>query len=155
MVVAIVAVVVLSAGGGSGATSASQTSPSVLTHGGSAHSKAHAHRVSTETSSPAASPGETSVAVLNGTETAGLAHDVSGTLRQNGYTQATALNGRPPGANQVTVVEYSHGHQADAEGVARSMSLTKVQPIESATAALAGSATVVVVVGLDKAATVP
>jgi LytR cell envelope-related transcriptional attenuator len=155
VVAAVVAVVVISVGGGSGATNTTQPPAAAVTHSGTAAPKAHVHRVSTESSSAAASPAETSVAVLNGTETAGLAHDVSGTLRQNGYTQATALNGRPPGANQVTVVEYGHGHQADAEGVARSLSVTKVQPIESATAALAGSATVVVVVGLDKAATVP
>ena len=80
-----------------------------------------------------------------------LAHNVSDSLRQSGYAQATALNGRPPGANQVTVVEYAPGHRADAEGVARSLAVTQVQPMESATAALAGSATVVVVVGLDKA----
>jgi LytR cell envelope-related transcriptional attenuator len=154
-VAAVVAVVVILVGGGSGANNTTQPPATVASHSGAAAAKTHVHRVSTETSSSPASPAETSVAVLNGTETAGLAHDVSGTLRQNGYTQATALNGRPPGANQVTAVEYSHGHQADAEGVARSMSVTKVQPIGSATAALAGSATVVVVVGLDKAATVP
>jgi hypothetical protein len=95
------------------------------------------------------------VAVLNGTQTAGLAHEISGNLRQSGYTQAIALNGQPPGANQVTVVEYTHGHRADAEGVARTLSVTHVQPMDSATSSLSGSATVVVVVGLDKAATVP
>ena len=95
------------------------------------------------------------MAVLNGTETEGLAHKISGNLRQSGYTQATALGGHPPGANQVTVVEYARGHQADAEGVARSLGVTQVQPIEPSTASLSGSATVVVIVGLDKAATVP
>lgn len=156
MVVAVVAAVVLSVGGGSSGTpSASQGSPTTAAHSTSTHPKAHPQRASTEASSPAASPTETSVAVLNGTETTGLAHDISINLRQGGYTQAIALNGRPPGANQVTVVEYSHGHQADAEGVARALSVTRVQPMESATASLAGSATVVVVVGLDKAATVP
>jgi hypothetical protein len=95
------------------------------------------------------------VAVLNGTETNGLAHQVSGTLQQSGYTQAVALSGRPPGANQVTVVEYTPGHRSAAEGVARSLAVTTVQPIESSTAALSGSASVAVVVGLDKAATVP
>ncbi len=93
--------------------------------------------------------------MLNGTETTGLAHQVSTTLRQSGYTQATALNGRPPGANQVTVVQYTPGHKADAEGVARSLSVTGVEPMESTTASLAGPASVAVVVGLDKAATSP
>ncbi len=51
------------------------------------------------------------------------------------------------------MVEYASGHQADAEGVARSLSVTQVQPMESAVAALAGSAKVVVIVGADKATT--
>ena len=89
--------------------------------------------------------------VLNGTETPHLAHKVSETLHQSGYTQATALNGRPPGANQFTVVEYASGHRSEAQGVARSLSVARVQPLESSTAALAGSATVVVVVGVDEA----
>jgi len=52
-------------------------------------------------------------------------------------------------------VEYTPGHEAAAQGVARSLSVTTVQPMESATASLAGSASVAVIVGLDKAATVP
>jgi len=101
-----------------------------------------------------AQPEAESVAVLNGTETTGLAHAISNNLRASGYVQATALDGRPPGANQVTVVEFTKGHRADAEGVARSLSVTRVQPMEAVAASLSGAATVVVIVGLDKAATV-
>ena len=115
------------------------------------HTTTHAKRTSTEASRPATSRAETHVVVLNGTETSNLAHDVSGELRQSGYSQATPLAGRPPGANGVTVVEYAPGHRADAQGVARSLSVSRVQPLESATAALASSATVVVVVGADRA----
>ncbi|HEX3452524.1 MAG TPA: LytR C-terminal domain-containing protein [Solirubrobacteraceae bacterium] len=93
--------------------------------------------------------------MLNGTGTAGLAHRVSGELRSQGYSKATALNGTPPGANQVTVVEYASGHQAQAQGVARSLGVAQAQPIEGTVASLAGSATVVVIVGLDKASTSP
>jgi hypothetical protein len=93
--------------------------------------------------------------VLNGTETTGLAHRISGVLQQRGYSQATALSGHPPGANQVTVVEYASGHQADAEGVARSVGASKVQAMEGGVASLAGSAKVVVIVGADKAAASP
>jgi len=80
---------------------------------------------------------------------------VAGELQQSGYSQATPLGGSPPGANQVTVVEYSSGHQGDAEGVARSLGVGRAQPMEASVASLSGSATVVVIVGLDKAATVP
>jgi len=95
------------------------------------------------------------VVVLNGTGTAGLAHRVASELRQSGYSQATPLGGSPPGANQVTVVEYASGHQRDAEGVARSLGVGQAQPMEASVASLSGSATVVVIVGLDKAASVP
>jgi LytR cell envelope-related transcriptional attenuator len=154
--VAVLAFILTSAGGGgSSGTSATASSPSTSSHVSTTHSKPHAKHVSTTSSSSAASPAETSVAVLNGTETAGLAHTTSERLRQNGYTQANALNGRPPGANQYTVVEYKPGHSAEAQGVAHSLNVTRVQPIESATAALAGSASVAVVVGLEQAANVP
>lgn len=98
-------------------------------------------------------PAETSVTVLNGTETEGLARRVASELQQGGYSQAAAAFGRPPGANEATVVEYATGHQADAEGIAHSLSVSHVQPIEQAVSALAPSATVVVIVGTDKAAT--
>lgn len=154
---AAVLVLILSSGGGGSSSGKSATSSSTAsnTHPGVARTKTHARHTSTAASSSAANPAETSVAVLNGTETAGLAHRISGTLHQSGYTRATALNGRPPGANQATVVEYAPGHRADAQGVAHSLSVTSVQPMESATAPLAGSSSVVVIVGLDKAATVP
>ena len=45
------------------------------------------------------------------------------------------------------MVEYTAGHQAEAQGVARSLSVTRVQPVESGAASLAGSASVVVIVG--------
>ena len=53
------------------------------------------------------------------------------------------------------MVEYASGHQADAQRVARALGVTQAQPIEGTVASLAGSATVVVIVGLDKAATSP
>jgi hypothetical protein len=147
-----VLVVILSSLGGGGSSGTGATSSSTTTaRSGPTHSKSSARRAASNTATAAASPAETSVAVLNGTETAGLAHKVSGNLHQSGYARATALNGRPPGTNQVTVVEYAHGHQAEAQGVARSLSVTRVQPLEAATASLAGSATVVVVVGADEA----
>ena len=155
-VVAAVVVVILAVGGGSSSTSTASTASSTTTahHAASKHAKAHVHHVVVETSAPAASPAETSVAVLNGTETTGLAHAISNNLRENGYVQATALDGRPPGANQVTVVEFAKDHRADAEGVARALSVTRVQPMEAVAASLSGAATVVVIVGLDKAASV-
>lgn len=153
VVVAVVAVVVLSkgsssktGGGNPAATASSSTASAGIKH------KAKTHHAPAATPTNAA---EINVAVLNATETTGLAHRVSAKLQQRGYSQATAVNGRPSGSNQSTVVEYAAGHRGDAQAVARSLSVTNVQPLESSAAGLAGSASVVVVVGADTAAESP
>jgi hypothetical protein len=151
VVVAVVAVVAVSALGGSSkpkqTTSATITTP----HNAAAHAKGSSHKhTKPAPKAPTVSPAETSVAVLNATEAEGLAHRTASALQQNGYSQATALNGKPPGSGQVSVVEYTSGHQAEAEAVARSASITHVLPIEAAVSALASSANVVVIVGADK-----
>jgi LytR cell envelope-related transcriptional attenuator len=118
----------------------------------------HTHK--TAASKPAAktsalSPAETTVAVLNATETEGLAGRTASALQQSGYSQAAAVYGKPPGSGQVSIVEYASGHQAEAESVAHSAEVTHVQPIEAAVAALASSANVVLIVGADKATPSP
>ncbi len=153
VVVLVLALTSLVGGSSSNGKSATTSSSTTVTHARKTHAKAHnGGGVSTEASSPAASPAETNVAVLNGTSTTGLAHQISGVLRQSGYAQATPLGGTPSGSHQTTVVEYASGHRADAQGVAGTIGATQVQPLETAVASLAGAATVVVVVGLDKAA---
>jgi hypothetical protein len=152
--VAIVAVaVVLATKGGSSPSHAKSTSSvgtgSTQTQTTAAQKK---HASTPTKQAKATPPAETSVVVLNGTLTTGLAHRISAELQQTGYSQANALSGRPPGANEVTVVQYAPGHQADANGVARALSVSHVQPIEQAVSGLAGPAKVVVVVGADRAA---
>jgi hypothetical protein len=142
-----------SLGGSSSGTAATTSTSATGKHASKAHGKSSSARSSSKPAAGAASPTETSVAVLNGTETSGLAHRISEQLHQGGYSQATALNGRPPGANQVTVVEYASGHRADAAGVASALGVGQAQPMEATVSSLAGSATVVVIVGLDKAET--
>jgi LytR cell envelope-related transcriptional attenuator len=144
-----------SLGGSSSGKGATTSTSTTGKHVAKAHGKSSSTRSSSKPAAGAASPAETSVAVLNGTETSGLAHRISEQLHQGGYSQATALNGRPPGANQVTVVEYASGHRADAAGVASALGVGQAQPMEATVSSLAGSATVVVIVGLDKAATAP
>ena len=75
--------------------------------------------------------------------------------RISGRRLHTALAGRPAGTSQETVVQYASGHQTGAEAVARSLGVSKVQPMEAGVASLGGSAKVVVIVGADKAATSP
>jgi hypothetical protein len=155
VVVGIVVLVVAltSLGGGSSKGNKSATTAATKT---GAHAqrtpatKSHSAPPS-EASTPAASPAETHVAVLNGTSTAGLAHRLSTSLQQSGYTQSVALNGTPPGSHQTSVVEYASGHRADAQGVASALSVSQVQPMEGSVSGLTSGATVVVVAGLDKA----
>jgi len=89
--------------------------------------------------------------VLNGTSAEGLAHRLAASLQQSGYSQASALNGTPPGSHQTSVVEYTSGHHAEATQVAKALSVSQVQPMEASVSPLAGGSTVVVIAGLDKA----
>jgi hypothetical protein len=154
VVAAVVAVVALTVLGGSSGKKA-KTSASTVTTSHSATTPTTAHKAAAKHEAPAVSPAETTLAVLNATESEGLAHRTAIQLQQSGYSQATALGGKPPGSGQVSVVEYVSGHKAEAEAVAHSAEVTQVQPIESAVSALVSSANVVLIVGADKATQSP
>jgi hypothetical protein len=149
VIVAVVVIVLVasslgsSSGKGTAGTSAS-TKP-VASH--------HTHKSTppSESSTPAVSPAETQVVVLNGTTAEGLAHRLAASLQQGGYSQATALDGTPPGSHPTSVVEYTSGHHAEATQVAKALDISQVQPLEGSVSPLVGSSTVVVIAGLDKA----
>jgi hypothetical protein len=101
---------------------------------------------------PAANPSELSVAVLNGTSTNGLAHHLAADLQQSGYAHAAASPAVPPGTHATTVVQYTSGHRADGQAVAKALDVSRVQPMEASIASLVSQATVVVVAGADQAA---
>jgi len=146
VVLALVFAVSALKGGGGGSTAASTVTQSPAA--GETASSETQTSAQTQTSNPT----DTTVTVLNGTGTAGLAHHLASDLQQSGYSQAAASSAVPQGTHPTTVVEYTHGHRADAQAVARSLNVTRVQPIESSTAALAGAANVVVLAGADQAA---
>jgi hypothetical protein len=154
VVIGVVAVVLivssLGSSSGTSRTAATTTAAHPSTHRNHTRTSATTTHPS-EASAPVVSPAEAQVAVLNGTSTPNLAHRLSASLQQSGYSQATPLNGTPPGSHQTTVVEYTSGHRAEAAQVARALGVTRVQPIEAAVSPLAGSSTVVVIAGLDKA----
>jgi hypothetical protein len=148
VVALVVAVSALKGGGGSKTTATQSSSSSVA----SETQTTPRHR-SGSARAGAANPGEMTVVVLNGTSTAFLAHHLAADLQQDGYTHASASGGVPPGTHAITVVQYTSGHRADAQAVAKALNVTQVQAIESSTATLAGSpATVVVLAGADQAA---
>jgi LytR cell envelope-related transcriptional attenuator len=151
VVVVVVAIVLVLSSGGGGKSTAQETAKTSTTGGSHTRKRGSSHHGESTT---AASPASTAVVVLNGTETTGLAHSLSDNLQQSGYLRSKALDGSPPGSHTTTVVEYTSGHRADAQGVANALNIARVQPMESGVASLAGAATVVVVAGEDKAATV-
>ena len=149
VIVGVIAVVVAFTalkGGGSSPSAATTATSSAGAH----HARASQGGHSSE--APAvASPAETHVAVLNGTTTNGLAHRLSASLQQSGFTRATPLDGTPPGSYQTTVVEYATGHHAEAASVAQALGVSELQPLEASVGSLAPGSSVVVVAGQDKA----
>lgn len=108
------------------------------------------------TTAPAPPHASTTVAVLNGTPTAGLASTIAAQLTADGFQQGAVENASD--ANRTaTVVEYRDGAKAAAEEVARALNLPpdSVMQILPQTEQVACSstpctATVVVTVGADK-----
>ncbi len=82
----------------------------------------HDPRVRGARTPPAAARGEsdgTHVVVLNSTETDGLAHHLSASLRQSGYALAPRSRPARRAPAPASVVEYAAGHRGEAENVAR------------------------------------
>jgi hypothetical protein len=135
--VGVLVAVLLSLGGGSSSPSTGTSA----THTVGSHGHGGA----------AVSPARTRVVVLNATEVNGLAHRLSGSLRQNGYALAAPLDGRPAG-RATSVVEYASGARAQAQHVAQTLGIGQVRALEAAVAPLVGAAAVVVIAGADQAA---
>lgn len=89
------------------------------------------------------------VAVLNATQTNGLAASVASSLKGHGYAQAVALFGTPAGSYPTTSVQYASGHRREAAGVAQALNVPSadVKSLQPSTAPLSGGAPVVVIVG--------
>ncbi|MFL5818496.1 MAG: LytR C-terminal domain-containing protein, partial [Conexibacter sp.] len=149
LAVAAIAVLLLSGGGNDSPSTpaASSTSPVRQTTG-----------ASSQTTPAAAAPAHdrVTVAVLNGTTTAGLASTVATTLTSDGFVRGPVANASDQ-ARSVTVVSYFDGHEAEAQEVAKTLNVPAdaVQPIDADTeAACAQGATcavdAVVTVGADQ-----
>ena len=114
VVAALVLVLLLLTSSGSSSPS-SQTSSTAASNAPSTKHRA-THRAA------AIKPSSVSVTVLNGTATAGLAHDVTVRLQADGYklgTPATATDQ----THTTTIVGYLPGHRAAALIVAKSLGL--------------------------------
>ncbi len=98
---------------------------------------------------PAIDPSQVTVAVLNGTTVTGLAADVGDTVEQEGYQLGNVTNSLDQERAE-SVVFYAPGAEAEAMDVSRRLQITQREEIDPDTQALAGDASVVVVVGADK-----
>jgi hypothetical protein len=154
-VLAAAAALAASSLGGSTAKHPDTASTPTKHHAGAPKRSRSRHHSSHTAPKPTFNPAETSVTVLNATEAEGLAHRTATALQQGGYSLAVAQSGTPPGSGQVSVVEYASGHQAEAEGVAQSLGISHVLPIEAGVSALGAGANVVVIVGQDRVSKSP
>jgi hypothetical protein len=152
LVVVVIAagLLVLTSSSGSSSQSTSSTQASQTT---SKKSSGRRHAVA------AVTPSAITVAVLNGTSTSNLAHDVATKLTAARYKQGTVATASDQTLT-ATIVGYLPGHRQDAIAVAKSLKLgsASVQAVDPANRAVACSgsssscsAQVVVTVGSDLA----
>jgi hypothetical protein len=115
---------------------------------------------STSSPTPAAQPGDavapvvparTSVAVLNGTRTPGLARDTADALQRHGWKIGTMQNYTDHNLDS-SCVDFTPGYSEAASIIARQLGIYNVLPVTRLASALAGpKANVVVIVGRDRA----
>ena len=98
----------------------------------------------------AVTPGNVTVAVLNGTTVPGLAAALRDQIAAAGFKKG-AIDDFSDKQLAESVVEYAPGHQAAAEAVGRRFGINRRQPVTTGSRALAGDATVIVIAGADKA----
>ncbi|HWH96229.1 MAG TPA: LytR C-terminal domain-containing protein [Baekduia sp.] len=99
-------------------------------------------------------PGAVTVAVLNGTTVNGLAAALRDHVAAAGFRSGT-IDVFSDQQLAESVVEYAPGHLAAAKAVGRVLAISRYQPVTANSRALAADATVIVVVGSDKAAAAP
>jgi hypothetical protein len=94
-------------------------------------------------------PTTVTVSVLNGTTVPGLAAQIGDEVEQAGFQRgnvANAIDQQRP----TSVVLFAEGADREARLVARRLGITRVEPVDPDSQALAGNASVVVIVGADQ-----
>ncbi len=95
------------------------------------------------------SPGEIEVAVLNGTAVSGLAATWGAKVESKGFELGAVTNSESEFEESVAM--FKPGHKPEAKEVAKRLSISKVEPMNSEVAQVSGTAKVSVVVGEDNA----
>ena len=89
------------------------------------------------------------VAVLNGTDTAGIAATAATGLNKAGFTDTTTGNLNDGTIHPTTVVYYASGSKQEAEEVATELAVKDVKPASEDILAKGGSVPVIVVLGAN------
>jgi uncharacterized Zn-binding protein involved in type VI secretion len=154
VVIVGVLLVVTNSGGGSGTKATKNSSRSASTPSSTKKTKGKA-----KTSAVTVTPSTVTVAVLNGTSTPNLAHDISAKLQSAGYKPGQVATATDQ-TQSSTIVGYQPNDKLDALAVAKSLKLgsASVQAVDPNNRAVAcnGSTTscpaqVIVTVGTDLA----
>ncbi|MCX6387033.1 MAG: LytR C-terminal domain-containing protein, partial [Solirubrobacterales bacterium] len=142
LILIIVAIVAVTQLGGS-------SDSATITTGGKTTSPTTANNPATTT--PASvDRATTTVAVLNGTTTPGLAAEVADQIEKAGFARGITTNAADQQRAGTTVV-YAKGFKAAAQQVAKIIGVASIAPIDASTQAIAGpGASVVVTVGADR-----
>jgi hypothetical protein len=99
----------------------------------------------------AVNPANVTVAVLNGTTVPGLAATIMDQAEEAGFRAGTVANFLPNQQLGESVVQYTPGHERDAAAVSRRLGIAQREAVNPSRQELAGDATVVLLVGADKA----
>lgn len=104
----------------------------------------------------AVQPSQVTVAVLNGTGTPGLAAAVGSSLRAAGFKVGNVTNASETGVTDTKIL-YRKKAKASARAVAQQLKIkrSRIDLMDSANGALAGSAKVAVITGQDRANQAP
>ncbi len=130
-------------GGGSDTAGGAQGTPSSNTGGGGSNG-------GKSKSQPAVDPASVTVAVLNGTTVQGAAQNIGDTVEKHGYQLGTVSNFTDQ-TRAESVVLFASGAEREATDVMRRLKIGQREPIDAGSQGLAGDASVVVLVGADKA----
>jgi hypothetical protein len=94
---------------------------------------------------------QTTVTVLNGTTTPGLAKKLADSLKQAGYPEPGSETNTRDQTLQQSTVYYGDGYRAQARRVAQRLGIANVAAVDAETRAVAPDADVVVLAGADAA----
>jgi hypothetical protein len=95
-------------------------------------------------------PSTITVAVLNGTDVAGLAAQVADTIESAGFQRGNVANATDT-ASAESAILYADGARSAARQVGQELDIAQIEPMDEETQSLAGTADVAVIVGADQA----